>query len=165
MGFFRDLIREFTKPRPSTGDPAITEIADPVFGPLVWSSDPGWWTGAFVCDDKTRFRLTVDAGDTPDRRPPAESREHYAAVCDKIAGCKTMAVEDFLPKFNEEWNDQEQWTSAQLSDLLSPQSVHVWSHGSVEVSFQERGDEELLGGHVLAISFHDDGSTTVGLEG
>lgn len=165
MGFFRDLFRELTKPKPATGDPIVKEISDPAFGALVWDSDSGWWTGIFACPGMKPFRLTVDAGSELDRRPSPVSRERFDAVREKIAGCKQQAIEDFLPTFNEHWNEGTPWTARQMSDMLEPDTVNVWDHGDVEVSFQEVGDTEWLGGHVLMVSFHLDGSTTIGLEG
>jgi len=165
MGFFSELFREFKKAKPVPRDPNQKAFEDPVYGHLDWDADPAWWVGTHTCAINGQFRLVVDPSEEQDRLPVADLGAFFASVRPLISSAKAMAVEYFLPTFNENWNEGAPLNAEQFSALLKPESVHVWEYGSVEVSFQDADDTEPLGGHSLVVSFNTDGTSTVGFEG
>jgi len=166
MSFFRDLFRKIPSAKPDfTGSPSQASIHDPVYGILEWEPDPGWWVGRYVCPGSGEFRLLVDPTDNKEREPNAELRTFYMTIQSQIVQARDMAIDDFLPTFNSGWNEGEPLTKEEFSQLIKPENVHIWDYGSIEVSYQEADDNECLGGHSLVVSFHTDGSTTIGLEG
>ena len=165
MGFFSDLFREIKKVTTPPESPKQWSIHDDVYGPLEWEASPAWWVGEYVCPVHGPFRLTVAPSDEPGLLPDAKPKAFFATLKPQLASAKKTAVDDFLPTFNKEWNDEAPLSAGEFASLLKPESIYVSQDGSVCISFQEADDTEPLGGHCLGVTFETDGSSSVTLQG
>jgi len=145
--------------------PINQSIVDGIYGLLIWDPETRWWIGTYECPINGTFRLEVTAESDSNAEPSAILRDLFVLVQARIADTRKMVIDDFLPSFNEDWNDDKPLSFEEFSRLICPESIHVWDYGCVEVSYKEATDDEFLGGHSLIVSFHEDGSSTVGLEG